>query len=66
MFKILDLKYYKVEVNDESKEIKCTQIVRYKKSNPSKKIHCLNFLNKYWIFCSCFEIESQSSIWLWW
>ncbi len=25
--------------------------------NPSgKKKHCLNFLNKYLVFCSCFEI----------
>jgi len=42
MFKILDLKYYKIEVNDESKEIKCIQIVIYK--NPSKK------QNIAWIF----------------
>ncbi len=26
MSKNLDLKYYKIEVNDESKETKCTQI----------------------------------------
>jgi len=43
MFKILDLKYYKIEVNDESKEIKCTQIVIYKKFNPSKNKTLLEF-----------------------
>jgi hypothetical protein len=32
MFRTLDLKYYKIEVNDESKETKCIQII-----NPTKK-----------------------------
>jgi hypothetical protein len=27
MYKTLDLKYYKIEVNDENKETKCTQII---------------------------------------
>jgi len=67
MFKILDLKYYTIEVNDESKEIKCIQIVIYKKSNPRKKMtlleffkQILNFLYMFWNWK-----ESQSSIWLW-
>ncbi len=34
MFRTLDLKHYKIEVNDEIKETKCTQII-----NPSKKKH---------------------------
>jgi hypothetical protein len=37
MFKTLDLKYYKIEVNDESKETKCTQIVICGISNQTKK-----------------------------
>ncbi len=47
MSKNLDLKYYKIEVNNESKETKCTQIAICKIYNLSKKKHCLNFLNKY-------------------
>jgi hypothetical protein len=44
MFMTLDLKYYKIEVNDESKETKCTQIIICESFNPSKKRkHCLNF-----------------------
>jgi hypothetical protein len=57
MFRTLDLKYYKIEVNDEIKETKCTQII-----NPSKKKHWLNFWNKYWIFCSRFEIEKNHKV----
>ncbi len=43
MSKTLDLKYYKIEVNDESKETKCTHIVICEISNQKKKKHCLNF-----------------------
>jgi hypothetical protein len=43
MFKTFDLKYYKIEVNDESKKTKCTQIVICEISNISKK-------NIAWIF----------------
>jgi hypothetical protein len=48
MFKTLNLKYYKIEVNDESKETKCTHIIICEISNPKKRKHCLNFWNKYW------------------
>jgi len=37
MSKNLDLKYYKIEVNDESKETKCTHIVICEISNQTKK-----------------------------
>jgi len=37
MFKTLDLKYYKIEVNDESKETKCTQIIICEISNTRRK-----------------------------
>jgi len=37
MSKTLDLKYYKIEVNDESKETKCTQIILCEILNPNKK-----------------------------
>jgi hypothetical protein len=57
MFWTLDLKYYIIEVNDESKETKCTQII-----NPRKKKLWLNFWNKYWIFCSHFEIEKNHKV----
>jgi hypothetical protein len=50
MFKILDLKYYKTEVNDESRETKCNQIVICKNLNPSKKHHCLNNLNNFFVY----------------
>jgi hypothetical protein len=43
MFKNLDLKYYKIEINNKNKETKCTQIVIWEISNPSKK-------NIIWIF----------------
>ncbi len=33
MSKTLDIKYYKIEVNDESKETKCTQIITQEKKN---------------------------------
>jgi hypothetical protein len=59
MSKTLDLEYYKVEFNDESKETKCIQIVICKTSNPRKKQYCLNFLNKYW---KCFEIERNHKV----
>ncbi len=59
MFKTLDLKYYKIEVNDESKETKCIQIVICEISNPRKNNHCLNFWNKYW---KCFEIERNHKV----
>ncbi len=63
MSKNLDLKYYKIEVNDENKETKCTQIVICEISNPTGK-QLLEFLKKilktFWNWK-----ESQSSIWLW-
>jgi len=40
------LKYYKIEVNDESKETKCIQIVIREISNPSKKKTLLEFLKQ--------------------
>jgi len=46
MFKILDLKYHKIEFNDESNETKCTQIVICKKINPSEKKTFLEFLKQ--------------------
>jgi hypothetical protein len=52
-------KYYKIEINDESKETKCTQIVICKISNPSKKKPYLNFWKKYW---KLFEIEKNHKI----
>jgi len=39
----LDFKYYKIEVNDESKETKCTQIIICETSTQAKEKHCLNF-----------------------
>jgi hypothetical protein len=36
MSKTLDIKYYKIEVNDESKETKCTQIILREIPNPNK------------------------------
>jgi hypothetical protein len=45
MSKNLDLKYYKIEVNDENKETKCTQIVICEISNPTGK-QLLEFLKK--------------------
>jgi hypothetical protein len=62
MFKTLDLKYNKIEVNDESKETKCTQIIKWKISNPRKNNHCLNFWNTYWILCSHFDIERSNKV----
>jgi hypothetical protein len=59
MPKNLDLKYYKIEVNDKNKETKCTQIVIWEISNPSKKKHFLNFWNKYW---KCFDIERNHNV----
>jgi hypothetical protein len=44
MSKTLDLKYYKIELNDESKETKCTQIIICEIPSPSKK------KNIVWIF----------------
>ncbi len=43
MFKTLGFKYNKIEVNDESKETKCTKIVVGKISNPIKKTIAWNF-----------------------
>jgi len=43
MSKTLDLKYYKIEVNDESKETKCTQIILCEILNPNKKKTLLEF-----------------------
>jgi hypothetical protein len=37
MSKNLDIKYYKIEVNDENKETKCTQIILHEIPNPNKK-----------------------------
>jgi hypothetical protein len=37
MSKNLDWKYYETEVNDKNEETKCTQIIIWKISNPSKK-----------------------------
>jgi hypothetical protein len=48
MSKTLDLNYYKIKVNDESKETKCTHIIICEISNPNKRKHCLNIWNKYW------------------
>ncbi len=62
MFKTLDLKYYKIEVNDESKETKCTQIVICGISNQTKKNIAEIFkqiLKTFWNWK-----ELQSSIWL--
>ncbi len=52
-------KIYKIEGNDESKETKCTQIVICENFNQAKKKHCLDFLNKHWIFCSRSKIEKN-------
>jgi hypothetical protein len=30
--------------------------------NPSQKKNCLNFLNKYLVFCSCFEIGRNHKV----
>ncbi len=59
MFKTLDLKYYNIEVNDESKETKCTQIIICEIFNPSKKKHYLNFGSKYW---KHFEIKRNHKV----
>jgi hypothetical protein len=59
MSKKLDVKYYKIEVNDESKETKCTQIVLCEISNTSKKKHFLNFWNKY---IKHFEIKRNHKV----
>jgi len=59
MFKTLDLKYYKIEVNDESKETKCTQIIICEISNTRRK-------NTIWIFEknieNIFEIERNHKV----
>jgi len=62
MSKTLDLKYYKIEVNDESKETKCTHIVICEISNQTKKTLLEFFkqiLKTFWNWK-----ELQSSIWL--
>jgi hypothetical protein len=48
MSKSLNLKYYKIEVNDKNKETKCTQMIIWEILTQAKKKHCLNFWNKYW------------------
>jgi hypothetical protein len=37
MFKILDLKYFKIELNDEIKETNYTQIIICEIPNPNKE-----------------------------
>ncbi len=61
MFKILDLKYFKIELNDEIKETNYTQIIICEIPNPNKE------KNIAWIFETNIEFfwnwsESQSSI----
>jgi len=62
MSKHLDWKYYKIKINDESKETKCNKIVICEIYNPSKKKHCYNFWNINSIFCSLFEIEKNHKV----
>jgi len=59
MSKTLDVNYYKIEVNDENKETKCTHMVICEISNPNKRKHCFNSWNKYW---KCVEIEKNHKI----
>ncbi len=60
MSKNLDLKYYKIEVNDENKETKCTLKVICKQFlTQAKKKTLLEFFLKYW---KCFEIERNHKV----
>ncbi len=58
----MDLKYYKIEVNDESKETKYTYIVVCEICNPIKKTLVWIFETNIEFFFSCFEIERNHKV----
>jgi len=63
--KTLDLKYNKIEVNDESKETKCTQIILCEIFNPNRRKKTLLEFLKHILNLFFNWKESQTSIWLW-